>query len=58
MDYSFKRFTYSACGLFKKQRTTRKFKETEDSRYIYQNENDNTYFKHHMSNGAYEDLAK
>ena len=32
-------FTYSACGPFtKNQEKIRKFKETGDSRYIYQNE--------------------
>ena len=31
-------FTYSACGTFTKNKErTKKFKETEDSRYIYQN---------------------
>ena len=30
-------FTYSACGLFTKNKERiKKFKETEDSRYIYQ----------------------
>ena len=34
-------FTYSACGLFtKKKERIQKFKETEDSRYILQNELD------------------
>ena len=32
-------FTYSACGLFTKNKERiKKFKETRDSRYIYQNE--------------------
>ena len=31
-------FTYSACGPFTKNKERiKKFKETEDSRYIYQN---------------------
>ena len=31
-------FTYSACGTFTKNKERiKKFKETEDSRYIYQN---------------------
>ena len=35
--------TYSACGSFtKNKKRMRKFKETEDSRYIYQNELDKT----------------
>ena len=38
-------FTYSACGLFTKNKERiRKLKETEGSRYIYQNELDNAFF--------------
>ena len=38
-------FTYSACGLFTKNKDRiRKFKETEDSRCIYQNKLDKTCF--------------
>ena len=34
-------FTYSACGLFTKNKERKKnFKETADSGYIYQNELD------------------
>ena len=35
-----------------------KFKETEDSRYIYRNELDKTYFQHHMSYGDFKDLPR
>ena len=47
-------FTYSACGPFTKNKERiQKFKETGDSRYIYQNELDKAFFQHDM---AYEDL--
>ena len=47
-------FTYSACGLFTKNKERiQKFKETENSRYIYQNELDKACFQHDM---AYEDF--
>ena len=42
-------FTYSACKPFTKNRgRIKKFKETVDSRYIYQNELDKVCFKHDM----------
>ena len=38
-------FTYSACGPFTKNKERiQKFKETGDSRYIYQNELVKTFF--------------
>ena len=38
-------FTYSACGPFAKNKErVHKFKETEDSRYIYKNELDKACF--------------
>ena len=38
-------FTYSPCGPFTKNKERiQKFKETGDSRYIYQNELDKAYF--------------
>ena len=47
-------FTYSACGTFPKiKERIQKFKETGDSRYIYQNELDKACFQHDM---AYEDF--
>ena len=40
-------FTYSACGLNKKNKERiQRFKETEVSQYIYQNELDKAYFQH------------
>ena len=47
-------FTYVACGPFTKNKgRIEKFKETRDSRYIYQNELDKACFQHDM---AYEDF--
>ena len=45
-------FTYSACDLFtENKKITKKFKETRDSRHIYQNELDKAY-------GDFKDLNK
>ena len=42
-------FIYSACGRFTKYKErTQKFKGTEESRYIYQNELDKACFQHDM----------
>ena len=50
------RFTYSACGpSTKNKERIQKFKETVDSRYIYENELDKAYLQHDM---VYKDLAK
>ena len=38
-------FTYSACGSFKKEKKTQKFKETGDLQHIYQNKMGKTYFQ-------------
>ena len=52
-------FTYSACGPFTKNKERiRKFKETGDKSYIYQNELDKACFKHDMAYGDFKDLAK
>ena len=52
-------FTYSACGPFTKNKDrTQKFKETENSRYIYQNELDKTCFEHDMAYGDFKDLTR
>ena len=46
------RFTYSACRLFTKNKgRIRKFKETGDSRYIYQTELGKACFQHDMVYG-------
>ena len=48
------RFTYSACGPFTKTKERiQKFKETVDSRYIYQKDLYKAYFQHGI---AYEDF--
>ena len=52
-------FTYSACGLFTKNKErTQKFKETEDTSYIYKNELDKTCFQHDMAYGDFKDLNR
>ena len=44
------RFTYSACGPFTKNKERiQKFIETGDSRYIYQNELDKTYYQRSLA---------
>ena len=44
-------FTYSACGPFtkNKERIIKTFKETGDSRQIYQNELDKACFQHDIN---------
>ena len=50
-------FAYSACGPFTKNKERiQKFKETWDSRYIYQNELDKACFQHDMTYGDFKDL--
>ena len=52
-------FTYSACGPFTKNKERIKtFKETGDSRYIYQNKLDKAYFQHDMAYGYFKDLTR
>ena len=52
-------FIYSACGPFTRNKEKiQKFKETEDSRYIYQNELDKACFQHDMAYGDFKDLTK
>ena len=52
-------FTYSACEPFTKNKERiQKFKETGDSRYIYQNELYKACFKHDMANGDSKDLTR
>ena len=51
--------TYSACELFtKNKKRIQKFKETWDSRYIYQNELDKTCFWLDLAYGNFEDLTR
>ena len=52
-------FTYSAYGPFTKNKERiQKFKETGDTRYIYRNELDKTYFQHDMAYEDFKDLAR
>ena len=47
-------FTYKACGLFtKNKKNIQTFKETGDSRYIYQNELDKSCFQHDITYGDF-----
>ena len=48
-----------ACGPFTKNKERiQKFKQTEDSRYIYKNEIDKACFQHDMAYGDFKDLKK
>ena len=50
--------TYSACGIFtKNKKRMQKFKETEDSTYIYQNKLDKTCIRHDMDYEDFKDLS-
>ena len=51
--------TYSACGPFTKNKESIQiFKETGDSKYIYQNELDKTCFQHEMAYADIKDLPR
>ena len=51
--------TYSAYGSFTKNKgRILKFKETGDSRYIYQSELDKACFQYDMAYGDFENLTK
>ena len=53
------RFIYSACGPFiKNKERIQKFKETEDSWYIYQNKLDKACFQLDMAYRYFKDLTK
>ena len=52
-------FTSSACGQFAKNKERRKkFKETGDSKYIYQKKLDKAWFQHDMACGDFKDLNR
>ena len=54
-----KRFIYSACGPFTKNKERiQKFKEKGDTKYVYRNELDKVCFQHDMAYGDFKDLAK
>ena len=53
------RFNYSACGpLTKNKERIQKFKETGDSRYIYQTELHKVCIQHDMAYGDFKDLSR
>ena len=53
------KFTYSACGPFTKhEQRIQKFKETEDTNYIYKNELDKACFAHDAAYSDSKDLIK
>ena len=59
MDLKQHKFTYSACGLFTKNKEwIWKFKETRDTNYIDKNELNKTCFEHDMLCGDFEDLER
>ena len=52
-------FTYSAGGPFTKNKERiKKFKETQDSRHIYQNELDKACFPYDIAYGDFKDLTR
>ena len=52
-------FTYSACRPFTKSKESiKKFKETEDTKYIYKNELDKACFQHDITQTDFKDLAR
>ena len=52
-------FTQNTCGPFTKNKERIKnFKETGDSRYIYQNELDKACFRHDKAHGDFKDLNR
>ena len=53
------RFTYNLCGpLNKNKKRIKKFKETGNSRYIYQNKLDKACFSHNMAYSGFKDLNR
>ena len=52
-------FTYSACGLFtKNKKRIQKFKETGDTRYIQRKQLDKASFQHDLAYGDFKYLAR
>ena len=53
------RFTFNVCRLFTKNKERiQKFKETGDSRYIYQKELDKSCFQHDMTYGDFKETPR
>ena len=54
-----RRFTYSACGPFTKNKErTEKFMQTGNTNFIYKNELDKACFQHDMAYDKSKDLVK
>ena len=52
-------FTYNTCTPFTKNKERmQKFKETGDSRYIYQNDLDKAYFQNDMAYKDFKDISR
>ena len=52
-------FSYSACGLFTKNKERiQKFKDVEDTSYIYKNELDKASFQHNMAYGDFRNIKR
>ena len=52
-------FTYSACGLFTKNKERiQKLKKPENTSYIYKNELDKACFQHDITYGDFKDLKR
>ena len=52
-------FTYSACGLFTKNKERiKKFMQTGNTDFIYKNELDKACFQHDMAYGKAKDLVR
>ena len=52
-------YTYSVCGSFTKNKERiKKFKEIENTNYVYKNELDKTCFQHDMVYGEFKDLSR
>ena len=59
MHLTHHRFTYNACKPFtKNEERTQKFKETGDSKYIYQNKLGEACFQHDMVYEDFKDLSR
>ena len=59
MHLKLRGFTYSACRPFSTNKEQiQKFKETEDSEYIDQNELETTCFQHDIAYEDFKDLPK
>ena len=59
MDLKQPRFTYSACGLFTKNKErTEKFMRTGNTDFIYKKELDKAFFQNDMAYGKTKDLVK